>query len=196
MRKLLIATSNKNKQREILSIIGDIPYRYLSLNDVNYQKRIRETGTSYLENAVIKAKKIGSDLGLLTLSEDSGLEIDALAGKPGIYSARYCSGTDLDRINKILEQLKNTPKKKRTARFVSWVAVYDPLGKKIYTFKGVSYGLITERPIGDNGFGFDPIFFNQDLQKTNAQATLSEKNRVSHRAKALVKSRKILMNLL
>ncbi|OGG03664.1 hypothetical protein A2W14_04080, partial [Candidatus Gottesmanbacteria bacterium RBG_16_37_8] len=134
-----------------------------------------------------KAEFVGKKTGLLTLAEDSGLEIDFLAGKPGIYSARYHPGSDSDRIKKVLRQLKGVRKEKRTARFICVVAIFNPNTNKIKFFRGESRGYITEKPLGQNGFGYDPVFFNLDLGKTNAQATPHEKNRVSHRARALQK---------
>lgn len=189
---LLIATHNKNKLQEIKEILQDIPFKIKSLIDIGFSEEIKETGGSFKENAKIKAVFVGKRTGLFTLAEDSGLEIDALDGRPGIYSARYEMGSDLDRINKILNELKDTPKEKRTARFMSVIALFNPQTKNILFFKGVSRGLITEKPLGDGGFGYDPIFFNLDLGKTNAQATSEEKNRVSHRASALKKVKQYL----
>src|SRR3989338_886028 len=163
MRELLIATSNKGKIREIKEILAGIPYDIKTLADIDIKEDIPETGKSFEENAILKAKYAGGKSGLLTLAEDSGLEVDALAGKPGIYSARYVEGTDEDRINKILGELKEFPKEKRTARFKAVVAVYDP------------------------------IFYNQDLNKTNAEMTLEEKNKVSHRFRAISQAKEFLL---
>ena len=193
MRELLIATSNKGKIREIKEILAGIPYDIKTLADIDIKEDIPETGKSFEENAILKAKYAGGKSGLLTLAEDSGLEVDALAGKPGIYSARYVEGTDEDRINKILGELKEFPKEKRTARFKAVVAVYDPLGNKAQIFRGVSEGYITDIPSGDYGFGYDPIFYNQDLNKTNAEMTLEEKNKVSHRFRAISQAKEFLL---
>lgn len=186
MKQLVIATRNKGKIREIKKILSDIPIKILSLDDVDSQKSLEETGKTYEENARMKAETVGEKTGLLTLGEDSGLEIDALGGKPGLYSARHCKGTDTDKLNKLLQDLKGVPKEKRTAKYVAVVAVYNPQNKKTYLFKGESHGRITDEPQGENGFGYDPIFYNFDLEKTNAQASEEEKNRVSHRARALL----------
>ena len=192
MRQLIIASKNPGKIREIKEILADIPFEIKSLLDIGYIKEINETGKSFEENAIIKATTIGDQNQILTLAEDSGLEVDALGGKPGIYSARFEQGSDLDRINKLLKDLKGISKVKRTARYKTVVAIYNPETKSIETFEGTSAGYITEKPIGTNGFGYDPVFFNIDLGKINAIASFEEKNRVSHRAKALLKVKKFL----
>src|SRR3990167_4668282 len=193
MRELLIATSNKGKIREIKEILAGIPYDIKTLADIDIKEDIPETGKSFEENAILKAKYAGEKSGFLTLAEDSGLEVDALAGKPGIYSARYVEGTDEDRINKILGELKEFPKEKRTARFKAVVAVYDPLENKVQIFRGVSEGYITDIPSGDNGFGYDPIFYNQDLNKTNEEMILEKKNKVSPRFRAISQAKEFLL---
>lgn len=192
MKQLLITTRNKGKIKEIKEILSGLLFEFKTLTNIGFKEEVKETGESFEENAVIKAKTVGEKTGLLTLAEDSGLEIDVLGEKPGVYSARYCQGSDLDRINKILGELRGIPEEKRTARFVSVVAIYDPSGKKTYIFEGISEGRITEKAIGKNGFGYDPIFYNFDLKKTNAQVSLEEKNRVSHRGRALSKARDML----
>lgn len=192
MKTLLIATSNKGKIREIKNILNNIPYQIITISDLNLTLEVSETGKTFKENAIIKAKSYGEKTGLLTLAEDSGLEVDALEGRPGILSARYCAGDDLDRIHKLLKKLNGTPKEKRTARYKAVAALYNPLINKVDTYTGASEGYITGKPIGTNGFGYDPIFFNWDLGKTNAQASLEEKNRVSHRAGALNKLKEAL----
>ncbi len=195
MRQLVIATNNKKKFREILSIIGNLPFKYQTLNDVSFSKEIEENGKSFSENAISKAETVGKSTGILTLAEDSGLLVDFLGGRPGIYSARYEQGSDMDRVNKLLRELKGVPDEKRTAKFVAVVAIYDPTSKKTSVFEGESLGRITVKPQGDNGFGYDPIFYNFDLRKTNAEASFSEKNKVSHRARALSKAYQYLRKL-
>ncbi len=197
-RTILIASNNKGKIKEIKDILigppggeASIPFEIKSLIDLGININIEESGNTFAENAILKAKIVGEKAKLLTIGEDSGLEVDALNGRPGILSARYIEGSDLDRINKLLKELKNIPKEKREARFKAVVAVYIPTMRgSIITFDGVSEGFITEKPMGKNGFGYDPIFFNLDLGKTNGEATLEEKNRVSHRARALFKAKK------
>jgi XTP/dITP diphosphohydrolase len=143
-------------------------------------------------NAIIKAMTVGKKTGFLTLAEDSGLEVDALGGRPGVYSARYAPGTDKDRYTKLLQELKDVPNEKRRARFTTVVAIYDPISDKVRTCTGAYEGTITFEPVGENGFGYDPVFFSTELQKTGAQMTLEEKNAVSHRGKAVRKAKEIL----
>lgn len=192
MNTLVIATYNKGKLSEINQILKNIPFELKSLDLIGFTDEIAETGNSFKENAHIKAVTVGKKTGLLTLAEDSGLEVDALSGKPGIYSARYAPGNDEDRVNKVLHELEGLPEEKRTARFVCVAALFDPKINKTYFFEGESRGVITEKPIGKNGFGYDPIFYNLDLNKTNSEATVEEKNSVSHRARALIKVKQFL----
>jgi XTP/dITP diphosphohydrolase len=154
-----------------------------------------ENGSNFRENAILKARFAGDKSGLWTLAEDSGLVIDALGGRPGIRSARYSEGPDKDRVLKVLDEMKNFPDDKRTARFIANIALYSPLDHSVQLFEGISEGTITYKPIGENGFGYDPIFYNLELGKTNASATLEEKNNVSHRGKAIRKVKKYLLNL-
>lgn len=193
MKKLLLATTNDGKIREIRKILFGINFEIVTLKDIGYQKEISETGNTFEENAVIKAKTVGADTGFLTVAEDSGLEIDALGGRPGVRSARYVNGTDAQRNNQVLKELNGIPRDKRKARFVVVVALYDPRSGKVTFFHGKSEGIITDEPKGNDGFGYDPIFFNRELGKTNAEAAISEKNQVSHRGRAFEKLRKYLM---
>lgn len=190
MKDLIIATTNLGKIKEIKEILKDIPYQLKSLEDMGIDIVIEEKGITFAENAILKAKTVGKKTGLLTLAEDSGLEVDVLDSRPGVYSARYTEGSDSDRINKLLKELAGVPKEKRTARFVAQVAIYNPQTQKIHTFEGESEGYITYQPMGDNGFGYDPVFFNFDLGKTNAQASQDAKNKISHRSRALMKAKK------
>lgn len=194
MKTLLIATFNSGKITEIKNILSNIPYKIITLSDLKLDFEVAETGKTFEENAIIKVKTIGEKIKMLTLAEDSGLEVDFLEGKPGIYSARYAEGSDRNRILRLLKDLKGVSKDKRTARYQAVVALYNPLTNKIDIFTGVSEGYITEKPMGKNGFGYDPVFFNFDLGKTNAQISLAGKNRVSHRARALIKVKKLLIN--
>lgn len=202
MRQLLIATRNSGKIKEIKQIFNNlfagklcIPFELKTLKDVGIVDEIEEFGESFEENAILKSKAYGQKSGLLTLAEDSGLEIDALHGRPGIYSARYAPGEDRDRNDAVIRELRGVPREKRTAQYRAVAALFDPISQKITTFEGVSRGYITERPIGENGFGYDPIFFNFDLNKTNGQATAKEKNSISHRARVLEKVKKLLISL-
>ncbi|MBI4990891.1 non-canonical purine NTP pyrophosphatase [Candidatus Gottesmanbacteria bacterium] len=226
MKQILIASSNPGKIREIKEILKGVPFELKTMDEIGFNEEIPETGETFEENAIIKAKTIGEKTKLLTLAEDSGLEVDALEGRPGIYSARYANGSDLNRIDKLLKELKRIPKEKRTARFRAVVALYIPTSVipnasegsladassdklrdssaplrfarndnsiRIVTFEGISKGYITGKIIGNNGFGYDPIFYNLDLGKTNGQASIEEKNRVSHRARALKRVKDFLL---
>lgn len=195
MKILLLATQNPGKISEIKEILKDVPFEVKTLDDYSYKEEIEEKGTTYEENAVMKTKASGKKFSVLTLADDSGLEIDALDGRPGVYSARYAKGSDKDRVKKILKELKGVPKEKRTARFIAVVALFNPISGDVATFSGINEGYITEKPIGTNGFGYDPIFYNPLLGKTNAQATPGEKNRVSHRARALTKCKIFLLDV-
>ena len=190
---LLIATYNNGKLLEIKQILNKIPFDLKSLGQISFKDNINESGKTFKENAKLKAEYAGKKSGFLTLAEDSGLEVDHLRGKPGIYSARFAPGSDQDRVNKVIRELIGIPEEKRTARFVCVAALFDPEKSKTIFFEGESRGLITEAPVGNNGFGYDPIFYNFNLKKTNAQASSEEKNLVSHRARALNKVRTFLL---
>ena len=189
MPKLLIATNNPGKLKEIGEILKNIPYRMITLKEAGITEDIPETGKTFEENAVQKARYASGKTQLLTLAEDSGLEIDYLKGRPGARSARYVSGSDEDRVNQVLRELNEVPIEKRGAKFVAVVALFDPKTKSIKTFRGESLGRITGKAVGSGGFGYDPVFYNFDLGKTNAEATPEEKNKVSHRSRALQQAR-------
>lgn len=215
-KTLIVATRNKGKIKEIKALLSDINFEIKSLTEVGLDIDVQETGKTFSENAILKAKIIGEKTGQFTLADDSGLEIDALEGAPGVLSARYADGTNEGRINKILQKLAGIPQEKRTARFKCVIALFIPTAmsssrkrgsgkildqvgndtiEKIVTFEGVSEGYITEKTIGQNGFDYDPIFYNPELGKTNGEATTEEKNSVSHRARALEKCKKLLISL-
>lgn len=181
--KIAVATNNKNKLREIRQILGGSFDELLSLNDLNIDVEIEETGSTFEENALIKARAVLALSGLPSLADDSGLMVDALNGAPGVYSARYAGFEHNDLKNNAL-LLKNLENKQRTAHFCSVVALCYPDGAYI-TAKGLVDGEIALEPRGENGFGYDPLFFCPELGKTFAQATAEEKNRISHRSRAL-----------
>jgi XTP/dITP diphosphohydrolase len=195
MRKLLVATNNKGKILEYQSLFKGIPYHVVTLAECGITTEVDETGSSYRENAALKATAYAKESGLLTLADDSGLEIDALGGEPGIRSARYAGSGANDNIRNgfVLYKLTGVPEKKRTARFVCVIAIASPDGK-VQFCEGERRGLITENPRGAHGHGYDPIFFMPDTGKTMAELTLDEKNQVSHRARAALKARALLMN--
>ena len=195
MRKLLICTKSKGKFPEIVKKLRGLPFEFLNLNDIKKIPKdfeVEETEKTFKGNALLKAKIVGEMTGLLTLADDSGLEVDALDGRPGVYSARYAPGTDKDRYEKLLHELEGIPNKERTARFKCVIAIYNPQTEVVKTCEGVYKGKITFLPKGSQGFGYDPVFLNPSLGKTNAELTPDEKNKISHRGKALEKARKIL----
>lgn len=199
MRKLLIATRNKGKFLEIKKALEGLPFEFLSLDDIKKIPKdfeVKETGKDFLENAILKAKTFGKMSGLLTLADDSGLEVDALGGRPGVYSSRYTKGTDENRYRKLLEELKGVPEEKRGTQFRCLTAIFDPKTKKLETCEGICKGKITQQPKGKHGFGYDPVFYLPELGRTMAQLKLVQKNKISHRGKALKKARKILRKFL
>ena len=195
MKKLLIGTRSKGKFPEIVSELSGLPFVFLNLNDVSELPpdfEVEEPALTFEGNALIKAMTLGKKTGILTLAEDAGLEVDALGGRPGVFTARYAPGTDEARYRKLLDELRHVPEEKRTARFRATMALYDPANDKVRTCEGVYEGRIALEPTGNNGFGYDPIFYNEALNKTNAQMSMEEKNKVSHRGKALQKIKIIL----
>lgn len=192
MKKLLIATKNPGKIAEYKIILKDLPLEIVTLGDLNIQADVEEDGKTFKENAIKKAKAFAQITKLLTLAEDAGLEVDALDGAPGVYSARYCQGTDEDRCKLLLKNLRCVSAKKRAARFKAIVAIFDPKTKKIKTCRGGLEGRIATKPKGKHGFGYDPVFYIPELKKTAAELTTQEKNKFSHRGKACWKAKKIL----
>jgi XTP/dITP diphosphohydrolase len=193
MRDLLVATTNVHKLEEYRAIFVDVPYRLLSLRDIHLNMDVEETGATFEENAVLKAHAYAGASGLLTLADDSGLEIDALEGAPGVYSARF-AGRDTaykERFRIILERLKGLPLEQRGARFRCAIALAEPGG---YTrvVEGVIEGVIAEAPRGEHGFGYDPIFLVPELGKTTAELEPGDKNLISHRGRAAQLARILL----
>lgn len=196
MRELLVATRSKGKWPEIVAGFAGMPFKLVSLDEAGIPADLAvEENASTLEgNALIKAFVYGKRSGKLTLAEDAGLEVDTLGGRPGVMSARYAQGSDEDRYRKLLSELSGIPYAERTAQFRAVVAIYDPeRGEKVRTCEGVFKGHIVGEPRGGSGFGYDPVFFSDELGKTGGEMTLSEKNRVSHRGRALAKAREILL---
>jgi XTP/dITP diphosphohydrolase len=193
--KLLIATSNKGKFSEITDKLKDLNFEFVGLNDFSDVGEADETAMTFEGNAIIKAVTFGERTNCLTLADDSGLEVDALLGRPGILSARYAEGSDEDRYRKVLEEMKDVPDEKRTARFKCVVAIYNPTNQEIKTFEGKLEGEIFRSPIGNNGFGYDPIFYVPEIGKTLGAISVGEKNEIDHRGKALEKTKKILSEI-
>lgn len=177
MKDIMIATSNKGKVREYKSLLEPLGYAVHDLSELD-PIEIDENGSTFQENALIKAKSIKDKCNMIVIADDSGLEIDALNKEPGIHSARYLEGHDYSYKNKVLlERMKG--KTDRTARFVCAIALCDETGDHLFT--GVMEGKINDQAAGDNGFGYDPIFLVEQFGKTSAQLTMEQKNSVSHR---------------
>ena len=193
-KDLIVATRNKGKVREIKHILKPLKLKILSLLDLPVLHEIKETGKSFEENAVKKAKIIAKKLNALVLADDSGLEVKALNGRPGIRSARYAgpNPTTNKLCRKLLKEMKS--KKDRRARFVCVIAIADP--KKVRTIKGVCRGKIILEMKGDQGFGYDPIFVPEGFNMTFAQMSLKFKNQISHRGRALAKARTYLARII
>jgi XTP/dITP diphosphohydrolase len=185
MRELLLATTNYHKLEEYRAIFSGLPFHFLSLHDIHLDLDVEEIGTTFAENAELKALTYARASGMLTLADDSGLEIDALGGAPGIYSARFAGKETSyeERFRLLLEQLKGLTRERRTARFRCAIALAEPTGYH-QTVEGTLEGLIADTPRGQYGFGYDPIFFIPELGKTSAELTPEHKNRISHRGQA------------
>ena len=194
--KLLLATNNKGKVREYKSLLRGIPHQIVTPTDEGIAAEVEEDGSSFEENARLKAATLAVASGLLTLADDSGLEVDALGGEPGVRSSRYAgdNATDADRVDFLLNKLKDVPHQERTARFRCVIAVARP-GGQIETAEGACDGYIATEPRGHNGFGYDPVFYLPEFGKTIAELPPEIKNRISHRAMAAVKMRRLLQNL-
>ena len=185
MKQVLIATKNKGKVKDFEAIFAPLGFEVKSMFDVAQDMDIEETGTTFEENAILKAEALADALQAIVIADDSGLAVDALNGEPGVYSARYAGDHDDEaNIVKVLENMKNVPTPNRTARFVCCIAISGP-GMETKTFKGTCEGVITELKIGENGFGYDPIFYVPTLSRTMAQLTAEEKGKISHRGNAI-----------
>ena len=185
-RRLLVATHNEGKVREYADILGDLGIEWLTLDAAGVSNDVAETEDTFYGNAVLKATAYAQQTGLLTLADDSGLEVDALDGRPGVLSARY-GGPGLsavDRYQRLLGELRDVPAERRTARFHCVTALAAPDGALLATADGVCEGVIALGPSGDGGFGYDPVFFLPQYGQTMAQLDAGEKNRISHRGRA------------
>ncbi len=189
MYRIVFATGNAGKMKEIREILADLPAEIQSMKEAGVEADIVENGTSFEENALIKARAVAEQLHdgrTVVLADDSGLEIDYLKGEPGIYSARYMGEDTSYRIKNanLIERLKGVPEEKRTARFVCAIAAVFPDGGTVIR-RGVIEGKIGYEERGANGFGYDPIFYLPDMSRTTAELSPEEKNAVSHRGRAL-----------
>ena len=199
--RILVATTNPGKKAE-LSAMLDLDIEWVGLSDFSGLDEIKEDGLTFAENARKKATGYAKATGIWTIADDSGLMVDALDGQPGVKSARFSGAKDKDRtlidhknIAKVLEQLKDVPAENRTARFVCCLCLASP-EKVLIETEGTLEGLIAEKEIGTNGFGYDPVFFVPSLNKTVAQLTREEKNAISHRGNAIRKLKPLLNQIL
>ncbi len=187
MKQVVIATKNKGKAKDFEAIFAPLGYEVLTLFDVAPDMEIEETGTTFEENAILKAEAVAKRLNTFVIADDSGLQIDALNGEPGVYSARYAGDHDDEaNIKKVLENLEGVPEEKRTARFCCCLAITGPVHKTETVF-GTCEGVIITEKRGNNGFGYDPIFFVPSMERTMAQMTAEEKGAISHRGNAIRK---------
>lgn len=193
MRRIIFATGNAGKMREIREIMADMPVEVVSMKEAGILADIEENGTTFVENAKIKATEIAKRTKDIVLADDSGLEVDYLNKEPGVYSARYLGeDTPYEVKNQaILDRLSGVPKEKRTARFVCAIAAALPDGK-VLTTQATIEGYIGEKPAGENGFGYDPIFMVEEYQCSTAELSEEQKNEISHRGKALRKMKALL----
>ena len=197
MPTLLIGTRNPGKVREIESILADSGWSFSSLQSFPGVDTPAESGATYAENAILKARFYAAATGICALADDSGLEVEALAGAPGVYSARYAgdNACDADRRALLVSELARIPNVNRRARFIAVVAISDGQGAVLNVSEGVCEGTIIFSPRGHSGFGYDPLFVPDGYNETFAELSEAVKNRISHRARALVKTRDFLSQL-
>jgi len=195
--KLVLATGNQGKVRELKRILGDLNIEVLSLKDFPQIGEIVEDGATFTENAVIKARAVTKAVNLIALADDSGLEVDCLDGAPGIYSARFAGEgkSDADNNEKLLALMRDVPTEKRTARFRCVIAICTPEGE-LFTADGTCAGFIGFKLKGDQGFGYDPLFYLPEYEQTFAELDAELKNKISHRGRALGKIKNLLAGLL
>ena len=187
MTKLLVATHNQGKVKEFAEMLADLKIKWLSLDDAGVMEDVEETGSTFRENSILKARAYAAETGLLTLADDSGLEVDALDGAPGVYTARYGGAglTAVQRYQKLLEAIKDVPEPQRTARFRCVIVLAGPDGALLGESEGVCDGQIAFAPAGEGGFGYDPVFYLPQFGQTMAQLSPAEKHKISHRGRAV-----------
>lgn len=192
MKTIVAATGNAHKLQELRAIFKE--YTIFSQREAGFYGDVEETGSTFAENALIKARAVSATLGCIALADDSGLCVDALGGAPGVYSARYCGRHGDDGANNEL-LLQNLAGKNRSAHFTSAIAIVLPDGRE-FVAEGITSGRILEAPEGENGFGYDPLFYSEEIHKCFGLATPEEKNSVSHRYRALMAIRKKIEGIL
>ena len=191
----MLATANRAKAREMAALLEGIPFRILNLADFPGVALPPEGESSYADNALAKARAVASATGETSLADDSGIEVDALGGGPGVLSARYGGPglSDPERCEVMLKEMASVPREKRTARFRCLIAIVCPRRRRETTVEGVVEGVLLEAPRGAGGFGYDPLFFYPPLGRGFAELSAEEKNRVSHRAQAIARAREWLL---
>ncbi|HSN04769.1 MAG TPA: XTP/dITP diphosphatase [Nitrospira sp.] len=196
IKELVLATRNRHKGEELEALLGDLGIRIRTLADFPGAPEVEEDGETCEANAIKKARVIANATGLPAVADDTGLEVDALGGRPGVYAARYAgeNATYEDNCRKLLQELAGVPRDKRTARFLTVAAIAVP-GETVQVTRGVLEGYITEQSAGSRGFGYDPVFYVPEAGATLAEITPEQKNRISHRAKAFVQAKAILRSL-
>lgn len=187
--QILVGTNNAGKVRELKSLLADVPVELHSLDEFENIIEPEETGETFAENADLKAIYYSEKTGLATLADDSGLEVTALNGAPGVYSARYGgkNSSHAEKIAKLLEELENSESEDRSARFVCVISLTDEKGEIIFRAEGVCDGKIASEPRGENGFGYDPVFIPEDFDETFGELSGEVKSNLSHRGKAIEK---------
>lgn len=185
--ELLIATNNAGKMRELTALLAHLPLRLRQLSEFPRIEEVEETGETFAENALLKARAYGRETNLWTLADDSGLAVDALGGAPGVLSARYAGphATDEERNARLLAELKQTDDKGRTARFICAIALHDPAAGTTEIFEGTCEGHIAQHPRGRHGFGYDPLFVPDGYAHTFGELPEAVKQEISHRSRAL-----------
>ena len=197
INQIVLATHNPDKRLEIAGLLSDLGITVRSLAEFPQAPVVDEDGMTCEANAIKKAKVIADYTGLMAVADDTGLEVDALGGRPGVHAARYAGAhvSYEDNWRKLLRELDGVPLKRRGARFLTVVAIASPSKQHVDTVEGVLNGLIAERPAGTGGFGYDPVFLVPELGKTLAELTPKEKNGISHRAQAFAKAKAVLQQL-
>jgi XTP/dITP diphosphohydrolase len=194
--KLLVATNNAGKIRELNEYLMDLPIELFGLSAFENVSDVEETGATFAENAILKARSYARQTGFWALSDDSGLEVEALNGAPGVFSARYAgeNAGDAERIEKLLDELAETGDESRRARFVCVIAIADETGEIKFLAEGVCEGKIALKPRGANGFGYDPIFIPAGFEQTFGELSSTVKGEISHRERAIKKIIRFLRN--
>jgi XTP/dITP diphosphohydrolase len=191
--EVVLATRNRHKVEELAALLGDLGIRIRTLADFPDAPEVEEDGATCEANAIKKACEIARATGLTAVADDTGLEVDALNGRPGVYAARYAGehATYEDNCRKLIQELEGVPHERRTARFITVAAIAIP-GEPVQVTQGVLSGYITQKASGSKGFGYDPLFYVPELKGTLAEISAELKNRISHRAKAFLQAKELL----